>query len=231
LARFPDAGRRVGFALIDAMADFHLLDPAACDLADIGKPEGYVERQVAGWKKRSDLAEEMAPDEFKLPVMVELYDRLMTALPAMTRVALVHNDLKLDNVQFDPDNPDRVKSIFDWDMTTLGDPMIDVGTLMQYWPDPDDPDFAIRNTQGNLVSMGLPSKHEALARYEERTGFDLASLPWWEAFAYWKTTTVVRQLFNRWARGESTDDRMKLLGPRAPLLAECARATLDRAGW
>jgi aminoglycoside phosphotransferase (APT) family kinase protein len=230
LARHADVGRRIGFALVDAMAELHQIDPAACDLSDLGKPDGYVERQVAGWKKRSDLAEEMAPPDHSLPEMDEIHSRLVAAMPAMSRVSIVHNDLKLDNVQFDPSDPDRVKTVFDWDMATLGDPLIDAGTLMQYWPDENDPDADRRNTQAHLATMGLASRSEVLERYQERTGFDLSALPWWEAFAFWKTATVVRQLFNRWARGESTDERMKLLGPRAPLLAQSATRVLDRAG-
>lgn len=225
-----DVGRRMGFALVDAMAELHLIDPVAADLADLGRPDGFVERQVAGWKKRSDLAEEMAPSGHSLPMMESIHARLVAAIPAMSRVSIVHNDLKPDNCQFDPADPDRVKSIFDWDMATLGDPLIDLGTLVQYWPDPSDAQFAARASQAGLATMGLPTRAEIVARYASRTGFDVSAVPWWEAFAYWKTATVVRQLFNRWARGESTDERMSLLGPRAPLLVAAASAVLDGAG-
>ena len=128
----PDVGRRIAFALVDAMADLHALDPNACDLADLGKPDGFIERQVNGWAKRWALSKfDDSPAE-----MDELHQRLLRSMPVMSRVSIVHNDLKLDNCQFDPANPDRVASIFDWDMTTLGDPLIDLGTLLNYWPDP-----------------------------------------------------------------------------------------------
>jgi aminoglycoside phosphotransferase (APT) family kinase protein len=184
LARHQDAARRVGFALADAMAELHLIDPASCDLSDLGKPDGFVERQVAGWKKRSDLAEEMAPPEHSLPVMDEIHARLVATMPSMTRVSIVHNDLKLDNCQFHPADPDHVTSIFDWDMTTLGDPLIDLGTLVQYWPDPSDSEFTARNTQAGLALLALPTRAEIVERYRQRTGFDVAAVPWWEAFAY-----------------------------------------------
>ena len=135
MAQHRDIGRRISFALVDAMADMHLLDPADNDLSDLGKPDGFAARQVAGWKTRWDL---VRPED-GLPLMDEVPERLAASVPAATRVSIVHNDLKLDNCQFDPANPDRVKSIFDWDMTTLGEPLVDLGTLLNYWPDPSDP--------------------------------------------------------------------------------------------
>lgn len=130
-----DVGRRIGFALVDAMAELHLLDPAACGLEDLGRPSGFVERQVSGWKHRFDLVR--GPGDHT--AMDVVHARLAAAVPSPQRVSIVHNDLKLDNCQFDPADPDRVKSIFDWDMATLGDPLVDLGTLLNYWPDPSDP--------------------------------------------------------------------------------------------
>src|SRR5262245_2932 len=139
----PNVGRRIAFALVDAMADLHALDPGACDLGALGKPDGFVERQVGGWAKRWALSRfDDSP-----AAMDEIHARLVRSLPPMSRVSIVHNDLKLDNCQFDPADPDRVTSIFDWDMTTLGDPLIDLGTLLNYWPDRRDPDNAQRGTR------------------------------------------------------------------------------------
>jgi aminoglycoside phosphotransferase (APT) family kinase protein len=128
-------GRRIGFALVDAMAELHLLDPAACGLEDLGRPAGFVQRQVSGWKHRFDLVR--GPGDHA--AMDDVHARLAAAIPSPRRVSIVHNDLKLDNCQFDPVDPDRVEAIFDWDMTTLGDPLVDLGTLLNYWPDPADP--------------------------------------------------------------------------------------------
>jgi aminoglycoside phosphotransferase (APT) family kinase protein len=222
----PDVGRRIGLALVDAMADLHRLDPGECDLADLGKPQGFVERQVTGWAKRWELAKfDPAP-----PLMDELSARLVRAMPPLSRVSIVHNDLKLDNCQFDPADPDRVTSIFDWDMTTLGDPLIDLGTLLNYWPDPQDPAWTDRASHPGLGQMGLPTRADLVARYAARTGFDVSAAPWWEAFALWKTAVVVQQLHRRWVRGESTDPRMATIADRIPALAESARAVLDQAG-
>ena len=222
----PEVGRRIAFALVDAMADLHALDPSACGLADLGRPEGFVERQVSGWAKRWELSKfDDSP-----PAMDEIPRRLVGRLPAMSRVSIVHNDLKLDNCQFDPADPDRVVSIFDWDMTTLGDPLIDLGTLLNYWPDPDDSEATSRGTRPGLARMGLPPRAEIAARYAARSGADVAAVPWWEAFALWKTVVVVQQLHRRWVRGESTDPRMARIADRIPSMIAAARAVLDRGG-
>jgi aminoglycoside phosphotransferase (APT) family kinase protein len=122
-----------------------------------------------------------------------------------------------------------VASIFDWDMATLGDPLIDLGTLLNYWPDPADPDGAQRASNPGLAHMGLPTRAEITARYAERTGADVTAVRWWEAFALWKTVVVVQQLHRRWVRGESTDPRMEHIADRIPSLIAAARAVLDTA--
>jgi aminoglycoside phosphotransferase (APT) family kinase protein len=208
------------------MAELHGLDPGVLGLGDLGKPEGFIERQLSGWARRWALAKvDDSPAS-----MDELYRRLVGSMPAMSRVSIVHNDLKLDNCQFDPANPDRVASIFDWDMATLGDPLIDLGTLLNYWPDPADPEDSQRANNPGLTRMRLPTRAEITARYAERTGSELASVHWWEAFALWKTVVVVQQLHRRWVRGESTDPRMAHIADRIPSLIAAARAVLDAAG-
>jgi aminoglycoside phosphotransferase (APT) family kinase protein len=164
--------------------------------------------------------------------MEELHARLAASMPAPARAAIVHNDLKLDNCQFDPRDPDRVASIFDWDMTTLGDPLIDLGTLLNYWPDPADPPEAQRGvSHPGLARAGLPGRAEIVARYAERSGADVAAAGWWEAFALWKTVVVVQQLHVRWVRGESTDPRMAHIADRIPMLLRAATDTLDAGGY
>jgi aminoglycoside phosphotransferase (APT) family kinase protein len=207
-----DVGRRLGFAVVDAMADLHRLDPAACGMADLGKPDGFARRQVEGWRTRWGLVR----GDHSPAAMDEIPDRLLERLPAPTRVSFVHNDLKLDNCQFDPADPDRVRSIFD------------LGTLLNYWPDPGDPPEARRVSHEGLPSMGLPTRAEVVARYAERTGTDVSGAGWYEAFAQWKTAVVIQQLHDRWRRGESTDPRMATIADRLPALAATAAGLLDR---
>jgi aminoglycoside phosphotransferase (APT) family kinase protein len=221
----PDVGRRVGTALVEAMAAFHLLDPEACGLEDLGRPAGFVERQVSGWKKRWDLVAQPATDAS----MSGVHARLAASIPRTERVSFVHNDLKLDNCMFDPSDPDVVTAFFDWDMTTLGDPLIDLGTLLNYWPDPSDGEQS-RGSHAGMERMGLPTRAEVKRIYGECSGFDMASVGWYEAFALWKTATVSAQLHHRWLVGDSTDPRMEAIGESVPRLAESADRLLDEIG-
>jgi aminoglycoside phosphotransferase (APT) family kinase protein len=225
MTHHAEVGRRVGLAVVDAMADLHMLDPLACGLGELGRPEGFVARQVAGWRKRWEL---VRPDGAP-PLMDQLPDRLVRTMPKTTRTAIVHNDLKLDNCQFDASSPDGVTSVFDWDMATLGDPMIDVGTLLNYWPDPSDPPDVRRAPHDGMNDIGLPSRAEVVERYAEQTGATVDGVEWYEAFAQWKTAVVVQQLYNRYLRRETRNELMAELGERMPVLAASAAAILDAA--
>ncbi|MCR8899850.1 phosphotransferase family protein [Gordonia sp. GONU] len=197
-----DAGRRVGLAVVDALADLHSVDYEAAGLADLGKPEGYLARQVRGWTKRWDA---VAADD--AAIIGQVGEILAETLPAEGVGTIVHNDFKVDNCQFARTDPDRVISVFDWDMATLGDPLTDLGTLLNYWPDP-------ANTTAmaipGLDRLGLPTKAEVVERYAATRGVDLSvdDLRWYEAFGCWKTSIILQQLYARFLRGESTDPRM-----------------------
>ena len=219
LAAHDRAGYRIGLAVVDALADMHALDPADCDLADLGKPVGFTARQVAGWRHRWDLVKGDEP----LALMDEVADRLAATVPEQPRATLIHNDFKLDNCQFDPADPDRVQSIFDWDMTTVGDPLVDFGTLLNYSPDPSDPPGAWRGRAGDwLRDIGLPTRAEMVERYGAATGIDCSGIGWYEAFAQWKTAVVVRQLHHRWLQGNSSNPRHETIAEHVPALATVA---------
>ena len=216
-----NVGERIGMALVDRMAEFHMLEPHAADLAELGRPAGFVARQLRGWKTRWDL---VADERFDAD-MTALHRRLEETLPKAQRTSLVHNDLKLDNCMFDPADPDRVTAFFDWDMTTLGDPLIDVGTLLNYWPDPNDEQAEKRFSHDGMGGMGLPSRRAITERYAARSGLDLSNVGWYEAFALWKTATVIQQLHHRWKVGDSSDPRMETVADGLPrLIANATRA-------
>lgn len=228
MARHPDAARRIGFAVVDALADLHRVDPDACGLGDLGRPDGFLGRQVAGWRRRWGLVAAAADD----PSPVERLDeRLAAAIPASGRVAILHNDFKIDNCQFDPADPDRVVSVFDWDMATLGDPLVDLGTLLNYWPDPLDAELPGELVMPpGLAAMGLPGRAEVVARYTARTGDDTSRIAWYEAYGCWKTAVILQQLYARYVRGETGDERMGTRGRAVGALARRGHAVLDRTG-
>lgn len=223
MRRHDRVGHRIGMALVDAMAEFHLLDPDAAGLGDLGRPNGFMARQVSGWKKRWDLVADPAHDA----AMTALHTSLEAGVPDAQRVSLVHNDIKLDNCMFDPADPDRIIAFFDWDMTTLGDPLADLGTLLNYWPDPGDVDPSQRGSHDGMAAMGLPSRAEVMERYGERTGLDVSQASWYDAFAQWKTGVVVQQLSHRWKMGDSSNDHHETVAERLPQLIEAAQSLLD----
>ena len=213
-ADVPDAEQRLATALIDALAELHRVDYAAAGLERLGRPEGFVARQLAGWKKRFALAGGAA-DATSAAILAALE----ATIPAPQATAILHNDFKLDNCQFAPDDPDCVTAVFDWDMATLGDPLIDLGTTLCYWPDP-----AI--APGTLpVEMhgDWPAKQFLIDRYAARTGLDLAALDWYQAFAYWKNGIILQQLYHRYRQGGSTDPRMEKFGGTAAAFMRVAR--------
>ena len=218
-----DVARRVGFAVVRALADLHQVEYARVGMAELGRPDGFVARQLRGWRSRWEAVASSAANA----VMTEAADALERTRPEPQRAAILHNDLKLDNCQFDPADPDHVHSVFDWDMATLGDPLVDVGTLLNYWPDPSDaPDDRGMYPEGQ-DGLGLPAQAEILAVYGEVTGLDLAGVRWYQAFAAWKTAVVLQQLHDRYLRGETSDDRMASRGDRVAELAARARRLLS----
>jgi aminoglycoside phosphotransferase (APT) family kinase protein len=224
MSHHANAGRRIGFAVVDALADLHLLDPDEVGLGDLGRPSGFVERQVVGWRKRWDLV-----DTGRVPQMTAVGARLAESVPAVaTRVSVLHNDYKIDNCQFQPADPDRVTSVFDWDMATLGEPLVDLGILLNYWPDPSDRDGERPLHVPGLELMGLPTRAEVVERYADRTGLAVDGVAWFEAFATWKTCVVLEQLYQRFVRGESTDPRMGERGAPVARLADRAADLLDQ---
>jgi aminoglycoside phosphotransferase (APT) family kinase protein len=221
--RHPDGRRRASLALIEAMAAFHDLGYVKLGLSDLGKPEGFVARQVHGWKGRWDRAKNV-----EVPQFDEMYRWLVENMPSSPQSTLVHNDLKLDNVMIDPDDPDRVTAVLDWDMTTLGDPLIDLGTLLGYWAEADDPP-ARGATAAVTAQPGFPTRAEISERYAELRGIQLTAIPWYEAFAHWKTAVVLQQIYIRFVRGQTQDARFEALGNAVPMLVRIASEVAERA--
>ncbi|HEY2312307.1 MAG TPA: phosphotransferase family protein [Streptosporangiaceae bacterium] len=230
MAGHEDAARRIGFAVVDALAELHLLDPEQAGVADLGRPDGFVDRQLRGWYQRwQAVAPALLASAGSGPgadVVADVGAELAATKPPTMRTSVLHNDFKIDNCQFDPANPDRVHSVFDWDMATIGDPLIDLGTLLNYWPDPsDDPDNRPSHPVGQ-EDMGLPTRAEVVARYAAATGTDVATVSWYEAFGCWKTAIVIAQLHHRYLQGNSHDQRQGLKGDRIARLARRASAIL-----
>jgi aminoglycoside phosphotransferase (APT) family kinase protein len=213
----PALRRRIGESLVDALADLHCVDVTRPEIAALGKAEGFAERQVKGWTERWQRAKTR-----DIPAMDELGAFLLERIPKPSRAAVVHNDWKLDNAMLDPGDPGKLVAVFDWDMTTLGEPLVDLGTFLGYWAEADDP--VPRGTGSTVTALpGFPGRADLAARYASRTGIDIAPLPFYETFGLFKTAVVLEQIYVRFVRGQTQDERFELLGSYVPMLADAAR--------
>jgi aminoglycoside phosphotransferase (APT) family kinase protein len=223
-----DIVRRISYAVVDSMAELHLLDADKVGVGDLGRPDGFIERQVSGWSKRWVMA---VTDDAPITTMSAVQTELARTVPKPMRTSILHNDLRVDNCQFKPEDPDRVAAMFDWDMATLGDPLVDLGTLLNYWPDPDDPPERRRGVTG-FAGLEPPTRADITERYAERARTDVRSIVWYEAFALWKTAVVYQQLYHRFTSGNSQNKRAVWMATRIPTLAEEALELLNRdASW
>jgi len=218
---FDNAETRITEAMIKAQAALHLVDYEKADLSRLGRPAGFLERQLKGWSKRWELAK---TDDSK--DMDAILAWLLKDIPITQRVSIIHNDIKPDNCQFQPDNPDKVTAIFDWDMCTLGDPLVDFASTLSYWPDErfdrtKYPELPV-TLQGNF-----PNKAFLIDLYQEHTGFDLSRLAWYEVFAFWKGAVIAQQLYKRYVDGDSKDERMRLFGISAKAMVDVVWGIID----
>ena len=223
IADDPAVRRRVGEAAIDALADLHRVPVAGTPVATLGKPEGFVERQIRGWADRWQRAK---TDE--LPAMETLARWLLDRVPPPIAPTVVHNDFKLDNMMLDRDDPGRVVAVLDWDMTTLGDPRIDLGTLLGYWPEATDPAERLAIAMQPTYLEGFPTRAEVVARYAAGTGGEVPAIAFFETFALFKLAVVLQQIYVRFVRGQTQDERFGALGPVVPMLAELAQQAAAR---
>jgi aminoglycoside phosphotransferase (APT) family kinase protein len=217
LADSADARRRLSEALIDALADLHAVDYRAVGLGDLGKPDGFVERQVRGWAERWQRAKTR-----ELPAIEELWAWLLARIPASPTPALIHNDFKFDNVMYAAGDPGKIVAVFDWEMCTIGDPLMDLGTLLGYWVHDDDPEVFLAGMTSPTNLEGFPRREQLIERYGRRTGIDVSKIAFYRVFACYKTAVVAEQIYVRYVRGQTKDERFAMLGPVVPLLVEAA---------
>ena len=216
IADRPELRHRISASLVDALADLHAIDLDSAGLMHLGKPAGFVERQVRGWSERWHRSK---TDE--LPEMDRLTSWLANELPPNpARPSVVHGDFKLDNLMLDTNRPDRLVAVFDWEMSALGDPLVDVGILLAYWA-------SIAPAEGDALSTvtsrpGWFTRDELIARYASRSGRDLSTLRYFEVFALFKIAVVIQQIYYRFAIGQTDDPRFAKFGDRVRALARHA---------
>jgi aminoglycoside phosphotransferase (APT) family kinase protein len=201
----PEMMRRMSEAVCDNLVELHAIDIEATNtdqpaLINIGKPEGYIQRQVEGWHKRYSASQ---TDE--IPAMDNLVNWLRANLPAEGKPTLIHNDYKYDNLVLNVDNWSDILAVLDWEMTTVGDPMMDLGTTLSYWAEANDglfeKGFNLSWLPGNLT------RQEFNERYAEKSGRDVSNILYFYVFGLFKNSVVIQQIYNRYKKGLTKDER------------------------
>lgn len=206
--------------LVDVLAELHSVDPEAVGLGGFGRPEGYLARQLRRW-----LGEWEALRDADRPEVDALAAELAGRLPRAPSGPVVHGDYRLDNVVLDPADPGRVAAVLDWEMSTLGDPLADLGLLLVYWQQ-GRPGDAAAVTPSVTGLPGFPGRDEVVGRYVRRTGRDVSALPWYVAFGFFKLAVVVAGIVARQKAGAMADNSDDGLARAIDPLAEGGRAAL-----
>ena len=203
-AAAPELVRGQFLAMIDALAGLHRIDYVAAGLGDLGRPAGYTERQVAGWSKRYRAVRTSDVPDFEAIMSWLEHNRPSEA----GRAALIHNDFKLDNVIWDPDDPLRLIGVLDWEMCTLGDPVMDLAGTLGYWVEAGDPPYMQETRMMPTDVAGAPTRREVIAHYERATGHRIEPLDFYLCFGWFRLAVVGQQLYYRYHEGQTRDERL-----------------------
>jgi aminoglycoside phosphotransferase (APT) family kinase protein len=214
-ASIADYPRLVSEAFIDCLVRLHAVDISTAEIGALGKPEGFVERQVRGWAERWQRAKTT-----EIPEMDRVIEWLRDRLPPALAPTLVHNDFKLDNVMLRA-TADRVEAVLDWEMTTLGDPLADLGLSLCYWTNPAT--SAILTTQ-----PGWYTRDQFVQRYAQRTARDMTHLGYHEVLGIFKLAVILQQIYYRFHRGQTNDERFRNFDARVRSLVERAAEMVNR---
>jgi aminoglycoside phosphotransferase (APT) family kinase protein len=216
-----EARRHAAAALVDVLVDIQGVDLDAVGLADLGRHEAYVERQLSRWQRQYE-----ATRDVEVPVMDELHARLAASVPVQQGTTIVHGDYRLDNCIIGPDG--SVRAVLDWELCTLGDPLADVGLMMVYWIEADDP-FAAGLPSATALD-GFPTRAEVLSLYAERSGRDLTDIGFYIALGYWKLACILQGVMVRYragAMGADGPDTEEGYGARVVEMGEAGMAALS----
>jgi aminoglycoside phosphotransferase (APT) family kinase protein len=216
--------RGIADALVDVLVELHSVDPASVGLVGYGRPEGFLERQLRRWTAQWE-----STATRPVAAVDELASRLAQRLPtAAPRPAIVHGDYRLDNCLLDLHEPSRVAAVLDWELSTLGDPLTDVGMLLFYWVEPGEPRPVL--TPAGTQAAGFPGRAHLAERYASRAGVDLGELVFYEAFAHFKFAAIAQGIAARVAAGAMAGQDFGDLDGEVCRIAEAGLARLERDG-
>jgi len=186
----------------DTLVELHAVDWKEAGLEELGKPGGFLERQVKGWISRYDKAKTEEIEEVE-----PLTGWIQNNIPESPDPTIVHNDYKLNNLVLDPDDLTEVRAVLDWEMTTLGDPLFDLAVSLSYWTEAGDSQ-ELKEVLPTVVSTpGFWTRKEFIDYYAEKSGLDLSNIPWYMVFGYFKLAVIIQQIYARWHKGQTKDER------------------------
>ncbi len=218
----PATAEAMSAALVDTLLALHGVVPAEVGLAELGRPQGFLERQVRRWWQQWE-----ASTTRDLPAIDELHRRLLAALPEQSAPGIVHGDYRFDNVIFAPDDPGRIGAVVDWEMSTVGDPLCDLGLLAVYWvTDAGDPVAAALPGERVTMTEGFPTREQMLQRYAAASARDLSDLEWYVALGHYKLAIIAEGINARFLLGMTVGEGFDTMGPAVPLIVDRA---LERA--
>lgn len=221
----PQQARQLCLNLLDTQIRLHQLDYTAIGLAELGKPQGYVERQVSGWIERFG---KVQTDD------VPRCENIMAWLKAHTpedtpRPGIIHNDYRFDNVLLSPDDNQSIIGVLDWEMATIGDPLMDLGSSLTYWIQADDPPEMqrVRMQPSNLP--GMLTREEILRHYVEKTGIEVRNPDFYYVFGLFRLGVIAQQIYYRWKMGQTTNPKFQSFGVFVTVLANVAERTIAKS--
>jgi aminoglycoside phosphotransferase (APT) family kinase protein len=224
----PESRQRIGEELVDRLAEIHAVDCEAVGLDDFGRPKGYIDRQVDRWHKQFEWAFEVTAEEREVPKLEEVGTWLDDNVPDDHPHTLVHGDYKLDNVMFGPESPPEIVGIFDWELSTLGDPRFDLAWLLTYWRDADDPEPAIPELVPTFTDReGYPTKGDLVDRYESVAGIEFEHGRFYRVLSVYKLTALCEMFFRRHLEGNSDNPMYPKMRERVPSMADWAMRIID----
>ena len=217
--------RRIGEVVVDTLAEIHLVDYKSVGLEEFGHPEGFMARQLRRWKQQWERSVTRP-----LPSMDELIEKLEAKLPVSPPPTIVHGDFRVDNTILDPNDPGRIVGVLDWEMSTIGDPLADLGLTLVYWPDAGDVDEFKKGFSNVTITAadGFPSRIDVVERYAKATGTDVEGVTWYWAFGFFKLAVILEGIHARFLQGKTVGEGFDKIGERVPPLVMVGTYVLDR---
>jgi aminoglycoside phosphotransferase (APT) family kinase protein len=217
-----ETARRLSESFVDNLIHLHRVDYAAVSLSDLGKPEGYLERQVRGWTERY-----YGSKTHDYPELEKITAWMQQHMPATSGVSLIHNDYKYDNVVLDSKNITNIVGVLDWEMCTIGDPLTDLGTTLAYWVGAGDPEELQKNRWGPTNVPGSLTRAEIVHDYARKTGTDPSGIGFYLAFARFKLAVIVQQIYYRYHQGLTKDERFASMPAAIQMLLRASLQTVQ----